>query len=47
MADFAGRDAHLTGVAIADTAVMLEAFAAPRGMAANPPSPLLPPPAQR
>ena len=47
VADFASRDAHLTGVAIADTAVMLEAFAAARGVAANPASPLLPPRAQR
>lgn len=42
VADFAGRDAHLTGVPIADTAVMLESFAAARGMAARPASPLLP-----
>ena len=42
VADFAGRDAHLTGVPIADTAVMLESLAAARGMAARPASPLLP-----
>jgi hypothetical protein len=41
-ADFAGRDAHLTGVAIADTAVMLELLAAERGLAARPDSPLVP-----
>jgi hypothetical protein len=40
--DFAGRDEHLTGVAIADTAAMLEALAAPRGLAADLSSPLLP-----
>jgi hypothetical protein len=43
VADFAARDAYLTGVPIADTAAMLEAFAAARGMAARPASPLLPP----
>jgi hypothetical protein len=43
VADFAGRDAHLTGVPIADTAAMLEVFAEARGMAARPASPLLPP----
>jgi hypothetical protein len=41
-ADFAGRDEHLTGVAIADTAVMLELLAAERGLAARPDSPLVP-----
>jgi hypothetical protein len=41
--DFAGRDAHLTGVAIADTALALECLAAPRGIAAGIGSPLLPP----
>jgi hypothetical protein len=40
--DFEARDAHLTGVPIADTALMLEALAAPRGMAARPESPLMP-----
>lgn len=40
--DFEGRDAHLTGVPIADTALMLEALAAPRGLAARPSSPLMP-----
>jgi len=40
--DFEGRDAHLTGVPIADTALMLEALAARRGMAARPESPLMP-----
>ena len=42
VADFAARDEHLTGVAIADTALMLERLAAPRQMAARPASPLLP-----
>ncbi len=41
-ADFAAREEHLTGVAIADTAVMLEAIAAHRGMASGLTSPLLP-----
>jgi hypothetical protein len=40
--DFEGRDEHLTGVAIADTALMLERLAEPRGMACRPRSPLLP-----
>ena len=41
---FEERDAHLTGVAVADTAVMLERLAAPRGLAAHPgASPVLPP----
>jgi hypothetical protein len=42
IADFAAREAHLTGVAIADTAVMLEALATPRRMARRPSSPLVP-----
>ena len=41
-ADFATRDEHLTGVRIADTAVMLELLAAQRGLAAHLPSPLVP-----
>jgi hypothetical protein len=41
-ADFASRDQHLTGVAIADTAVMLELLAAERGLAVRPDSPLVP-----
>jgi hypothetical protein len=41
-ADFAARTDHLTGVAIADTAVMLELLAAERGMAAGVDSPLVP-----
>jgi hypothetical protein len=41
--DFAARAEHLTGVPIADTAAMLEALAARRGMAAGLASPLLPP----
>jgi hypothetical protein len=41
---FEMREEHLTGVAIADTAVMLEVLAEPRGLAAHPPaSPVLPP----
>jgi hypothetical protein len=42
VADFEGRDAHLTGVPIADTAVLMEALAERRGMAARPVSPLMP-----
>lgn len=42
VADFAARDDHLTGVAFADTAVMLERLAAPRGLAARPASSLMP-----
>ncbi len=41
-ADFAAREDHLTGVAIADTAVMLELLAGERGMAVKPSSPLVP-----
>lgn len=41
--DFEARDAHVTGVAIADTAVMLERLAVARGMAAALASPVLPP----
>jgi hypothetical protein len=40
--DFAARSDHLTGVPIADTAVMLELLAARRGMAVKPASPLVP-----
>lgn len=42
VADFAAREDHLTGVAFADTAVMLERLAAPRGLAARPASSLMP-----
>ena len=42
VADFEARDAHLTGVAFADTALMLERLAAARGLAARPTSALLP-----
>ncbi len=45
VADFEGRSEHLTGVAIADTAVMFESFAEARGMACHPLSPLMPGPA--
>ena len=37
-----GRELHLTGVAIADTALVLERLAGPRGLAQRPVSPLLP-----
>ena len=40
--DFEHREEHLTGVPVADTALMLERLAAARGMAAHVPSPLLP-----
>lgn len=40
--DFASRDAHLTGVAVADTAMLMEALAERRGMALRPESDLLP-----
>jgi hypothetical protein len=43
VADFEGRDEHLTGVPIADTALMLERLAAARAMACGATSPLLPP----
>jgi hypothetical protein len=42
VADFAARERHLTGVAFADTAVMLERLAAPRGMAVRPASTVMP-----
>jgi hypothetical protein len=42
VADFEGREQHLTGVPIADTALMLERFAERRGLAAHPASALLP-----
>jgi len=41
--DFEARDEHLTGVAFADTAAMLETLAAPRGLDARVASGLLPP----
>jgi hypothetical protein len=41
--DFEGRDEHLTGVPIADTALMLERLAKARGMAVHPTSEMLPP----
>jgi hypothetical protein len=43
LAALAARDEHLTGVRIADTAAMLEALAAPRGLAAGLVDPVLPP----
>ena len=42
VADFAARDRHLAGVAVADTALVLERLAEPRGLAARPVSPLIP-----
>jgi len=42
VADFEARDQHLTGVPIADTALVLERLAAKRGIAAHVTSPLLP-----
>jgi hypothetical protein len=41
--DFAHRSEHLTGVAIADTALMLQELAAARGMRVEHESPVLPP----
>jgi hypothetical protein len=43
VADFEARDLHLTGVPIADTALVLEQLAEPRGLAQHLSSPLLPP----
>lgn len=42
VADFESRDAHLTDVPFADTAVMLERLARPRGLAVRPASALMP-----
>src|SRR5205823_10336891 len=42
VADFASRDQHLSGVAVADTALVLERLAEPRGLAARRVSPLIP-----
>ncbi|HEX2503467.1 MAG TPA: hypothetical protein VHK00_05960 [Miltoncostaeaceae bacterium] len=42
VADFEGRDAHLTGVPVADTALLMEALAGRRGIEARPASPLMP-----
>jgi predicted CoA-binding protein len=42
VADFETRDSHLTGVPIADTALVLDRLAERRGLAAHPSSPLLP-----
>jgi hypothetical protein len=42
VADFAARDQHLSGVAVADTAMVLERLAGARGIAARPSSPLVP-----
>ena len=43
VADFESRDQHLSGVAIADTALVLERLAEPRGMAVHSSGPLVPP----
>jgi hypothetical protein len=43
LADFEARDEHLTGVEIADTAMVLERLAERRGIAASASSPMLPP----
>lgn len=40
--DFESRESHLTGVAIADTALVLDRLAAPRGLGGLPASPVLP-----
>ena len=40
--DFEDRDAHLTGVPVADTALMLERLAERRGLAVRPASPVMP-----
>lgn len=42
VADFAARRDHLTGVAFADTALMVERLAAPREMAVRPASAVMP-----
>jgi predicted CoA-binding protein len=42
VADFEAREEHLTGVPIADTALVLDRLAERRGMAVHPRSPLLP-----
>jgi hypothetical protein len=44
VADFEARDAHLSGVQIADTALVLERLAGERGMAVHPPTALVPAP---
>lgn len=42
VADFEGRETYLTGVAVADTAMLMEALAERRAMAVRPQSELLP-----
>jgi hypothetical protein len=42
VADFEARDQHLSGVAVADTVLVLERLAETRGIAAGPQSPLVP-----
>ena len=42
VADFEARDSHLSGVPIADTALVLERLAAERGMTVHPDTALLP-----
>jgi hypothetical protein len=43
VADFAGREQLLSGVAVADTALVLERLAEPRGLAVRPVTALVPP----
>jgi uncharacterized protein len=40
--DFEGRDEHLTGVPVADTALVIDRLAEARGLAAHPESPVMP-----
>ena len=42
VADFEARDQHLSGVAVADTALVLERLADARGIAVRPASALVP-----
>jgi hypothetical protein len=42
LASFVDRDEYLEGVPVADTVLVLEALAEPRGLAVRPRSPLLP-----
>ena len=42
VADFEARERHLSGVAVADTALVLERLADARGMAVHPQSRLVP-----
>ena len=42
VADFGSRERHLSGLPVADTAMVLERLAEPRGIAVRPSSPLVP-----